>query len=167
MHRPAVTHETRSADNRAGFPRATLHTMNRLLTAVALVGSMAATAAAQKKEKAAPATLPVVGEALTVNGSPLWGKHDWLYDAPSEKDAAGKILVHWFCGPKVKTCADDLARILTLRESGRVYVVAHIDGTKAQAKKLDPIRESEGVGQGTVGYGKGATTLMKQMSITG
>jgi hypothetical protein len=77
------------------------------------------------------------------------------------------VLVHWFCAAKVKTCVDDLARIVTLKENGRVYIVAHIDGNKAQAKKLDPIRESEGVGQGTLGYGKGATKLMKQLGITG
>src|SRR5438445_15017 len=35
------------------------------------------------------------------------------------------------------------------------------------AKKLDPIRESEGVGRGTVAFGKGVTTLDKQLSITG
>ncbi len=140
--------------------------MNRLLCAVALVGFSASLAAAQKA-KPPPATLPVLGEELAVTGSPLWGKEDWLYDVPDPQDAAGKVLVHWFCGPKVKTCVDDLARIVTLKEAGRVYIVAHIDGTKAQAKKLDPIRESEGVGQGTVGYGKGATTLMKQLGVTG
>lgn len=143
--------------------------MNRLLYAVALVGSMAVSAAAQKAKTPppAPATLPVVGEQLAVTGTPMWGKQDWLYDVPNAKDAAGKVLVHWFCGPKVKTCVDDLARVVTLKEAGRVYVVAHIAGTKGQAKKLDPIRESEGVGQGTVGYGRGATTIMKQMGITG
>ncbi len=144
--------------------------MNRLLCAVAIVGSTATFAAAQKKPKTpqpAPATLPVVGEQLAVTGTPLWPKQDWLYDVPNPRDAAGKVVVHWFCGPKVKTCVDDLARIVTLKEGGKVYIVAHIDGTKAQAKKLDPIRESEGVGQGTLGFGKGATTLMKQMAITG
>lgn len=143
--------------------------MNRFLCAVAIVGSSATVAAAQKAKAPPPppATLPVVGDAITVTGTPLWGKQDWLYDVPNPKDAAGKILVHWFCGPKVKTCVDDLARVVTLKEGGRVYVVAHIDGTKAQAKKLDPIRESEGVGQGTVGFGKGATTLMKQLKLTG
>ncbi len=140
--------------------------MNRLLYAVAIVGSLSTLAAAQKA-KAPPPTLPAVGEELAVTGTPLWGKQDWLYDGPNPKDAAGKVLVHWFCGPKVKTCVDDLARVVTLREAGRVYVVAHIAGSKSQAKKLDPIRESEGVGQGTVGYGRGATTLMKQLGVTG
>lgn len=143
--------------------------MNRLSCAVLLVGTMAVSAAAQKAKAPppAPATLPVVGEQITVTGTPLWGKQDWLYDVPNPKDAAGKVLVHWFCGPKVKTCVDDLARIVTLKEAGRVYIVAHIDGSKAQAKKLDPIRESEGVGQGTVGYGKGVTKIMKQLGVTG
>lgn len=143
--------------------------MNRLVLAVALLGTMAAPAAAQKKGKevAPPATLPVVGEMLTEMGSPLWGKQDWLYDAPSARDRAGKVLIHWFCAAKVKTCVDDLARVVTLKENGRAYIVAHIDGSKSQAKKLDPIRESEGVGQGTLGFGKGVTKLMKQMGITG
>lgn len=140
--------------------------MNRVLLAVAIVGTSATLAVAQKA-KTPPAAIPVVGEQLAVTGTPLWPKQDWLYDVPNPKDASGKVLVHWFCGPKVKTCADDLARIVTLKEAGKVYIVAHIDGNKAQAKKLDPIRESEGVGQGTLGYGKGATTLMKQLAITG
>jgi hypothetical protein len=57
--------------------------------------------------------------------------------------------------------------VLTLKENGHVYVVAYINGTKVDAKKLDPIRESEGVGQGTVAYGKGAIDLMKRFSVTG
>jgi hypothetical protein len=40
-------------------------------------------------------------------------------------------------------------------------------GTKPQAKKLDPIRESEGVGRGTVAFGRGATKLMKDLGVTG
>ena len=143
--------------------------MNRLLCAVAIVGSTTTFAAAQKAKTPPPAaaTLPVVGDQLAVTGTPLWGTQDWLYDVPNPKDAAGKVLVHWFCGPKVKTCVDDLARVVTLKEGGKVYIVAHIDGSKTQAKKLDPIRESEGVGQGTLGYGKGATKLMKQLGVTG
>lgn len=135
-----------------------------------ILGAIAATAAAQPAKKPAPlppATLPVVGDTLTVTGAPTWAKQDWLYDVPSPKDAAGKVVVHWFCAAKVKTCVDDLARVVTLKENGRAYIVAHIDGSKAQAKKLDPIRESEGVGQGSVAFGKGVTTLMKQMKITG
>jgi hypothetical protein len=77
------------------------------------------------------------------------------------------VTIHWFCGPKVKTCTDDLARIVTIKENGRAYIVAHINGSKTDAKKLDPIRESEGVGQGSVAFGAGVTKMMKQMGITG
>ncbi len=146
--------------------------MIRLLVAATTLGALAASAAAQPAKKApkAPpvtATLPVAGETVTVIGSSTWGKRTWLYADPSQKDAAGKVVIHWFCSPKVKACADDLARIVTLKENDRVYIVAHIAGTKGQAKKLDPIRESEGVGRGTVAFGPAVTKMMKQMSITG
>ncbi len=135
----------------------------------ALLGALVATASAQPAKKPAPvpAKLPAVGDPLPTVATPEWPKGEWLYDVPSDKDAAGKVVVHWFCGPKVKTCTDDLARIVTLKENGKVYIVAHIDGSKGQAKKLDPIRESEGVGQGSVAFGKGTTTLMKQLGFTG
>lgn len=135
--------------------------------AFVVLGALVGSAAAQPKAPAPVAKIPAIGDTLTVFGAPTWMKRDWLYDAPSEKDAAGKVVIHWFCAPKVKTCIDDLARIVTLKENGRVYIVAHINGSKGEAKKLDPIRESEGVGQGTVAFGKGATTLMKQMGLTG
>ncbi|MCX5742557.1 MAG: hypothetical protein NT062_08680 [Proteobacteria bacterium] len=110
--------------------------------------------------------LPVVGEVL--GETPItWPKMDWLYDQPSHDDAAGKVIVHWFCAPKLPACADDLARMLELRDHGKVYVVAHINGSKADAKRFDPIRESEGVGRGTVGYGKGVAAVMKAMSVVG
>ena len=144
--------------------------MIRLLVAATTLGALAGTAAAQKKAPKAPpvtATLPAVGETVPVQGATTWGKRDWLYDVPSQKDAAGKVVIHWFCSPKVKTCTDDLARIVTLKENDRVYIVAHIAGTKGQAKKLDPIRESEGVGRGTVAFGPNVTKMMKQMSVTG
>lgn len=146
--------------------------MIRLLVSAATLGALVATTAAQPAKKApkAPpvtATLPVVGEVIPVAGAASWSKRDWLYDVPSVKDAAGKVVVHWFCAPKVKTCIDDLARVVTLKENDRVYVVAHIAGTKAQAKKLDPIRESEGVGRGTLAFGPAVTKMMKQMAITG
>src|SRR4051812_19346158 len=140
------------------------------LASIAVVfGALAGTAAAQPAAKTAtsPATLPAVGDTLTVMGAPTWPKRDWLYDVPSDKDAAGKVVIHWFCAVKVKTCVDDLARIVTIKENGRAYIVAHINGGKGEAKKLDPIRESEGVGQGSVAFGKGVTTLMKQFGITG
>jgi hypothetical protein len=135
--------------------------MNRLLISAAIVGATVAVAAAQ------PATFPALGETLPVTGSPTWGNREWLYDKPSMKDAAGKVVLHWFCSPKGATCIEDLARVVSLRESGRVYVVAHIAGTKAQALKLDPIRESEGVGKGTLAFGRQVTKLMKELGIDG
>jgi hypothetical protein len=141
--------------------------MNRLrlplnlgLLSLAVVGALASVAAAQ-------AQVPGVGEPLPVTGAAAWGRHDWLYDEPSANEAAGKIVIHWFCSPKVTACPDDLARIVTLKENGRVYVVARIAGNQKDAKKLDPIRESEGVNQGSVAYGKYVTQLMKSMSFTG
>jgi hypothetical protein len=116
----------------------------------------------------APVTgVPAAGNDLAITGTTLWPKLDWLYDVPSPNDAAGKVVVHWFCAPKIPACVDDLARIVTLRETGKVYIVAYINGTKDQAKKLDPIRESEGVGRGTVAWGRGATKLMKDLSVAG
>jgi len=135
--------------------------MNRLLISAAIVGATVAVASAQ------PATFPPLGESVPVTGASTWGKRDWLYDAPSAKDAAGKVVIHWFCSPKGPTCLEDLARIVTLREGGRVYVVAHVAGTKAQAKKLDPIRESEGVGRGTVAFGRHVIRMMKELGIDG
>jgi hypothetical protein len=143
--------------------------MIRLLVSAATIGALVASAAAQRSKKAPPvtATIPVVGEVIPVAGAASWSKRDWLYDVPSPRDAAGKVVIHWFCSPKIKTCADDLARVVTLKENDRVYIVAHIAGSKAQAKKLDPIRESEGVGRGTLAFGPAVTTMMKQMAITG
>ncbi|MBC7975366.1 MAG: hypothetical protein H7138_10305, partial [Myxococcales bacterium] len=111
--------------------------------------------------------LPAVGEDFSITGSPSWAKVDWLYDVPSATDAAGKVVIYWFCAPKVQACTDDLARIVTLKENGRVYIVGAINGTKAQAKKLDPIRESEGVGRGTLAYGRYVTKLVKNLRLTG
>jgi hypothetical protein len=117
--------------------------------------------------KPGTAVLPAAGEDFAITGGPAWPKLDWLYDVPSPSDAAGKVVVHWFCAPRIQACTDDLARIVTLKENGRVYVIAYINGTKDQAKKLDPIRESEGVGRGTVAYGRGATKLMKDLHVAG
>jgi hypothetical protein len=112
--------------------------------------------------------LPTKDSTLPPNGTPGWGTFEWLYDNPAMTDAAGKVVIHWFCAPKIQACSDDLARVLTLRQnSNRVYVIAYISGSKRDAQKLDPIRGSEGVGRGTVAYGKGVTTMMKQLGITG
>jgi len=139
-------------------------------TAPAKPATPAKPAASVKPGKAPPpppATFPEVGAPLELIGTPSWPKLDWLYDVPAANDAAGKVVIHWFCTPKAVSCPDDLARIVTLKENGRVYVIAYINGTKAQAQKLDPIRESEGVGRGTVAFGRGATKLMKDLGITG
>jgi hypothetical protein len=151
--------------------------MNRLLVSAVALVSLVATAAAQtppapekKEDKQALGTsLPAEGETLAVNGAPGWPqKLDWLYDIPSFKDATGKVVVHWFCSPKVPACVDDLARVVTIKEnSPRVYVIAYINGSKAQAKKLDPIRESEGVGRGTLAFGRHVATLFKTMKVVG
>ena len=137
----------------------------RLITVcLALLGS--ATASADVAKAPAPiATMPKVGDVLTQAGNADWPKLSWMYDAPSAKDAAGKIVIHWFCAPKITACADDLARLVTLRDAGRVYIVAYINGTNRDAKKLDPIRESEGVGRGTVAFGPGVGKLVKQLAI--
>jgi hypothetical protein len=106
-----------------------------------------------------------VGNTLALTGEASWPKLQWSYNLPSQNDAAGKVVIHWFCTPKVKDCAADLERIVALRESGGVYVIAYINGSQRQAKTLDPIRESEGVGRGTVAYGPGVGKLMKQIGV--
>ncbi|HEU0036553.1 MAG TPA: hypothetical protein VFQ53_38335 [Kofleriaceae bacterium] len=145
--------------------------MNRLVIASAVATlsiALSSRADAQPRPTPSVVQLPAVGDTLHPNGAEGWPTFQWLYDVPSMSDAAGKIVVHWFCAPKVQACTDDLARITTLKEnSSRIYVVAYINGTKGQAQKLDPIRESEGVGRGTLAYGKGVTTLFKKLGITG
>jgi len=151
--------------------------MVRLVIAAVLTAAAAAQAqpvtspgGAARPGKPAPAPaarLPAVGDALGLDGVAGTAKLDWLYDVPAPGDAAGKVVVHWFCAPRIATCPDDLARIVTLRDTGKVYIVAYINGSKAEAHKLDPIRESEGVGRGTVAFGRGATRLMKDLGITG
>lgn len=131
--------------------------MQRIALGLLVLGMWATAAAAQG--------MPKVGDALPLAGAGDWPKQTWMYNAPSANDAAGKIVIHWFCTPRVSECVDDLARIVTMREGGGVYVVAYINGTQAQAKKLDPIRESEGVGHGTVASGAGVKKLFKQLGI--
>ncbi|MDQ3365586.1 MAG: hypothetical protein M3680_09170 [Myxococcota bacterium] len=157
--------------------------MKRLaLSAVVVLGSLVATATADRPAEPTPPPpspqvgpqasgvgLPAVGESLAVNGAPGWpAKLAWLYDIPSFTDATGKVTVFWFCAPKIPACVDDLARIVTLKENtNRVYIVAYINGTKGQAKKLDPIRESEGVGRGTLAYGTQVRKIFKSLGIIG
>jgi hypothetical protein len=146
--------------------------MTRLAVTAIVVASAAipsAPAHAQKPPAGPPLSLPTVGDTLAPNGAPGWPqKLEWLYDVPSFKDATGKIVLHWFCAPKLPACTEDLARVVTLKENNpRVYVIAYIGGAKGDAKKLDPIRESEGVGRGTVAFGKNTTALVQRLSITG
>jgi hypothetical protein len=122
-----------------------------------------AVADSKKPPPVPPPPLPKVGDSLRDRSA--WPALDYLYEAPSTSDSAGKVTIHWFCSPKTQACIDDLARIVTLKENTSVYVIAYINGTKYEAQKLDPIRGSEGVGRGTVAYGKGVTTLMKAFSI--
>ena len=104
------------------------------------------------------------GDTLAINGY-LDTKMQWAYNAPNQSDAAGRVVIHWFCTPKVVACADDLARIVTMREAGGVYIIAYINGSARDAKKLDPIRESEGVGRGTMATGPAVKKLFKQLGI--
>ncbi|HEX3763132.1 MAG TPA: hypothetical protein VHW23_30755 [Kofleriaceae bacterium] len=143
-----------------------------VLTAAAVAQAQPVTSPTEPARPGKPAPpgaarLPAVGDALGLQGMPGAPKLDWLYDVPALGDAAGKVVIHWFCAPRIATCTDDLARIVTLRDTGKVYIVAYINGSKADARKLDPIRESEGVGRGTVAFGRGATRLMKDLGITG
>lgn len=107
---------------------------------------------------------PAVGSTMSLQ--PVdWPGQTWTMGPPSASDAGGRVVIHWFCTPKVSLCIDDLARIVTLRENGGVYIVAYINGSQREAKKLDPIRESEGVGRGTVATGAGVKKLFKQLGI--
>jgi hypothetical protein len=120
-----------------------------------VLGLWSATAAAQ--------ALPKPGDTFALTGAADWPKLNWSYNAPNPGDAAGKVVIHWFCTPKVVACTEDLARIVTMREAGGVYVVAYINGSQRDSKKLDPIRESEGVGRGTLAYG--AAKLFKLLGL--
>lgn len=125
------------------------------------------TAAADTAQGIVP-SLPKVGDRLSPSGASDWPKLTWLYDAPSVKDAAGKVVIHWFCSPQnqLQPCIDDLARIVALRDSGRVYIVAYTSAkSRADIKRVDPIRESEGVGKGTVAYGRSVAALTKQLGV--
>jgi hypothetical protein len=137
------------------------------LTAFALLGLAATTTPALAQKPATGASLPAVGDLLPVGGAGFPGGMQWLYDIPSPTEAAGRVVLHWFCTPKVSSCTDDLARIVTLKENGRVYIIAYINTTsKWQLKKIDPIRGSEGVGRGTVAYGKKVVAMFKSWGVT-
>ncbi|MBK9032117.1 MAG: hypothetical protein IPL61_12495 [Myxococcales bacterium] len=107
----------------------------------------------------AAADVPVPG-----NPWPWPTLKSWLEGAPVKADTAGKVVVHWFCKPKVEACKDDLARIYNMRETGTmVYVIAYIGGTARDAKKLDPVRGE--VGAGAVAYGKPVIKLLKELGF--
>jgi hypothetical protein len=141
--------------------------MTRFFSVLVLLGLGMTALADNKKPVAPPPLLPKVGDDLGAQ-LPTWPKVDYLYDAPSQTDMAGKVVIYWFCTPKLPACVDDLARIVTLRDNGRAYIVGFINTTnKKEAQKLDPIRESEGVGRGTLAFGKNVAGLMKAFGIAG
>jgi hypothetical protein len=131
--------------------------MRRFILSLLVLGLLAEVAAAQG--------MPKVGDSLALGGAGGWPSPQWAYNAPASSDAAGRVVIHWFCTPKVAACIDDLARIVTLREAGGVYIVAYINSSLRDSKKLDPIRESEGVGRGTVAAGPNVKKLFKQLGI--
>lgn len=116
---------------------------------------LAVTGTAQAQEK------PEVGQTW------VWPSlKDWLEGGPVGSDAAGKVVVHWFCKPRSEDCKTDLARIFNMREqSTSVYVIAYVNGSKRDATKLDPVRGE--VGAGAVAYGKPVATLIKKLGISG
>jgi hypothetical protein len=87
----------------------------------------------------------------------------WLEDPPVVNDAAGKVVVHWFCSPRMPLCKDDLARLVTLREAGKIYVIGYINGSKRDAMKLDPVRSE--VAAGAVTFGRPIAKLMKEFGF--
>ncbi len=111
--------------------------------------------------------MPKIGDTLAVSGPDSWPTLAWMYDEPSRTDSAGKVVVHWFCARNITGCTDDLARLIALKENTPgVYIIAYIRGSRYAAKKLDPIRGSEGVGRGTVAFGAHASQLFRALSIT-
>ena len=79
----------------------------------------------------AAADVPIAGSPWAW---PALKDRDWLDGAPSHVDTAGKVVVHWFCKPKLDACKDDLARIYNMREQGSVYVIAYVAGTKREGE---------------------------------
>ena len=138
--------------------------MRSLTTAIVLgLGSMIASVASARPSHGPddwprptpPSEMPAAGDTLPLSPD-YWGKQKWLYDAPSENDAAGKVVIHWFCPPKVQACTDDLARIITLRDNGKVYIVAYIDGNASlrEEARSDPRERGRRQGHGRVRPGR-------------
>jgi hypothetical protein len=131
--------------------------MNLARSLCTLVAPLALTLAVVASPAAADT--PVVGQYWSVPAFKTW-----LEASPNIDDVAGKVTIHWFCKPKLEACRDDLARIYNMREQqGRVYVIAYINGTLKDAKRLDPVRGD--VGAGAVTYGKPVAAMMKSMGI--
>lgn len=126
------------------------------LRSLVVLGALAGFAATAST---AAADVPVPGNAWA------WPTlKSWLEGAPVPADTAGKVVVHWFCKPKVEACKDDLARIYNMRDSTTtVYVIAYINGSARDAKKLDPVRGE--VGAGAVAYGAPVKKLMKTLGF--
>jgi hypothetical protein len=127
-------------------------TPRTLLAAAVALGTVAALA------PPARADYPEVGKPW------VWPTvRDWLEASPTGNDSAGKVVVHWFCKPRLEDCKVDLSRVFNLREKSNVYVIAYIDGSKRDAGKLDPVRAE--VGAGAVAYGRPVKALFKQLGI--
>jgi hypothetical protein len=130
--------------------------MKRVLAYLLPLAAVAATAVASSSPAAAET--PKEGEAL------VWPTlKTWLEDPPVANDAAGKVVVHWFCSARAPLCKDDLARLVSLREAGKIYVIGYINGGKRDAQKLDPVRSA--IAGGAVAYGPQVTKLMKTFAV--
>lgn len=105
-----------------------------------------------------------LAEAPKVGDSFAWpAQKSWLEDPPVANDSAGKVVVHWFCSSRVAQCKDDLARLIALREAGKIYVIGYINGGKRDAQKLDPVRSA--IAGGAVAYGPAVPKLMKAYGL--
>jgi hypothetical protein len=119
------------------------------LIPLALLMAAAATASAE---------VPKVGDSFA------WpSQKSWLEDPPVANDSAGKVIVHWFCSARAPLCKDDLARLVSLREAGKIYVIGYVNGSKRDAKKLDPVRSA--IAGGAVAYGAAVGKLMKAYGL--
>src|SRR5689334_5519038 len=104
---PAITARSDHSRASAGFtgasigkgPYYTIDMIRRLALAAFVLGFSAlshGTAFAQ-------ANAPKPGDVLDLAPA-AWGKQAWSFGAPSNNDAAGKVVIHWFCTPKVSAC---------------------------------------------------------------
>jgi hypothetical protein len=120
----------------------------------------AVAAAAVLLPAAAMADVPRVGDTLS------WpNAAKWVSEGPVGTDAAGRVVILWFCSVKVPECADDLARVVELKDAGKVYVIAYIADAKSKkaAMKLDPLRDD--VGAGALAFGKDVDRLAATLGL--